>query len=32
MNNSFYVKNKYGDTLVAFDKPKMANDWKDAIE
>lgn len=32
MNNAFYIKNKYGDTLVAFDKPKMANDWKEAIE
>lgn len=32
MNNAFYIKNKYGDTLVGFDKLKMANDWKEAIE
>ena len=32
MNNAFYIKNKYGDTLVAFDKQKIANDWKEAIE
>ncbi|CAD8141116.1 unnamed protein product [Paramecium pentaurelia] len=32
MNNAFYIKNKYGDTLVGFDKQKMANDWKEAIE
>lgn len=32
MANAFYVKNKYAETLIAFDKPKLAKDWKDAIE
>ncbi|CAD8058857.1 unnamed protein product [Paramecium sonneborni] len=32
MNNAFQIKNKYGDTFVAFDKLKMANDWKEEIE